>query len=458
MRLTTGMFGWAALGFFLCCLSQTSFPQQLAFPGAEGAGKHTAGGRGGKIIKVTNLNDDGSGSLRDAINANGPRTVIFEVSGNIELQSPLVITNGDITIAGQTAPGDGICLKNYPLVTRASQIIVQYIRSRLGDESRGSDDAMGGSRGNHVIIDHCSASWSIDEDLSFYYIDSLTVQWCIIAESLDHSHHEKGPHGYGGIWGGMNASYHHNLIASNTSRNPRFSGSSTTPACINVDFRNNVIYNWGFNSSYGGEKGTINIAGNYYKAGPATLKDVRDRIFDPWDSVGTWFIEKNFVYGYPEVTKDNWNGGIQGKLSKYAKRAGEPVPYVPINEQNAEEAYELVLNNAGANTPKRDAIDTRIVEEVRTGTAHYEGHGYKDLYSDKMLNTFIPCGILDSQNDVGGWPELKSVPPPADKDNDGMPDEWEIKNGLNPDDPKDANGVDATGYTNLEMYINSLVK
>lgn len=448
----------AALSLFLCCLPQTSLPQQLAFPGAEGAGKHTVGGRGGKVIKVTNLNDGGPGSLRAAIEAKGARTIVFEVSGIIALNSALEIENGYCTIAGQTAPGGGICLKNYSLITKADQIIIRYIRSRFGDEGKDDDDAIKGGRGSHIIIDHCSASWSVDESLSFYNIDSLTVQWCIVSESLDHSHHAKGPHGYGGIWGGRNASFHHNLIASHSSRSPRFSGSSTTPACVNVDFRNNVIYNWGFNSSYGGEKGTINMASNYYKAGPATLKDIRNRIVDPWDSLGSWHIDKNFVYGFPEISVDNWAGGVQGKFASKVIKTDKPFPYVPIEEQTAEEAYELVLQNAGANFPARDAVDKRIVDEVITGIAHYEGKGYKKEYSKELVDSAHPCGIIDSQKDVDGWPSYKSAPPPPDKDNDGMADDWEKVHGLNSSDPSDANAIGNEGYTNLENYINSLVK
>jgi len=252
------------------------FAQQLAFPGAEGGGRFTWGGRGGKVIEVTNLNDDGlPGSLRYAINQSGARTVVFRVSGIIALVAPLKITKDSITIAGQTAPGDGICLKNFTFNVSANEVIIRFIRSRFGDQGAGMpiDDAINGySHTSHakkkIIVDHCSASWSLDETLSFYGYDSLTIQWCLISESLYNSYDPKGTHGYGGIWGGFNSTYHHNLFAHHSSRNPRFSGptpaGSGTDSSQNLDFRNNVIYNWGFNSSYGGEESEINIVNNYW--------------------------------------------------------------------------------------------------------------------------------------------------------------------------------------------------
>lgn len=429
--------------------------QQLAFPGAEGNGRYVKGGRGGKVYEVTNLNDSGEGSLRAAINANGPRTVIFRVSGTIQLKSDLKIKTSNITIAGQTAPGDGICIRDHQVVVEANEVIIRYLRFRLGDETGVDTDAIWGRYRKNIIIDHCSASWSVDEVMSFYGNDSMTVQWCLVGESLYMSNHPKGEHGYGGIWGGRNVTFHHNLIAHNSSRNPRFSGGETTP-CENVDFRNNVIYNWGFNSAYGGEGGKINMVANYYKAGPATKTSVRNRIVEPSDGKGKWYIEENFVDGYPAITKNNWAGGVQGSYAaEKTSRAYTPFPYVPISIQTAEEAYELVLTNTGANFPTRDAVDQRIINDVRTGTATYDGYYYE--FKQGFSDTSVVRGIIDSQKDVGGWPELLSLPAPVDTDHDGMPDDWENLHGLNPTDDTDRNILHSNGYTMLENYLNSLV-
>ncbi|MCU0646183.1 MAG: pectate lyase, partial [bacterium] len=287
-----------------------SHAQQIAFPGAEGFGRFTTGGRGGTIIEVTNLNDDGIGSLRAAIESIGARTVVFRISGIIELQSELKLANGDITIAGQTAPGDGICIKNYPLIIAADNVIIRYIRIRQGDEKKFEGDAISCIGNRNIIIDHCSFSWGIDEVASFYDNENSTVQWCLISESLNHSFHHKGDHGYGGIWGGKRASFHHNLLAHHSSRNPRFNGSRThrDPAQEIVDFRNNVIYNWGYNSSYGGESGNQNLVANYYKYGPASKH--KNRIVEPWDGKGKWYVADNFVFGSPDITSNNWAGGV----------------------------------------------------------------------------------------------------------------------------------------------------
>jgi len=434
--------------------------QQPAFPGAEGGGQFTRGGRGGKVLEVTSLADDGSvGTLRWAVGQSGARTIVFRVSGTIVLSSTLKITKDSITIAGQTAPGDGICLRKYPLTVSASQVIIRFIRSRLGDESGGEDDAFNGytsvnhSRKN-IIIDHCSASWSVDETMTFYGNDSLTLQWCIISESMYNSNHPKGSHGYGGIWGGTNSTFHHNLLAHHSSRNPRFSGLGTTVQCTNVDFRNNVIYNWGSNSIYGGEAGTFNIVGNYFKYGPATKSGVKSRIVEPYDAVARWYVADNYVEGNPAVTVDNWNGGVQGSYaSNPAIKAAEPFPFSPMASQTAAEAFRSVLQNAGAIYPKRDTVDARIVHEAETGTATYDGKTY-DIKNG--LDTSIVRGIIDSQADVGGWPELASTPPPADTDHDGMPDAWETNRQLNPGNPDDRNIVGSDGYTMLEHYLNEL--
>ncbi len=447
---------------FIACLSNA---QIVAFPGAEGGGKYVSGGRGGKILFVDNLNDKGKGSFRKAIETDGPRTIIFRVSGNIELQKTIHIKNGDLTIAGQTAPGDGICLQNYGVRVDADNVIIRFIRIRPGDKMKVENDAISGIRNKNTIIDHCSFSWAIDEVASFYDNTDFTMQWCIISESLYQSQHHKGKHGYGGIWGGLNASFHHNLLSDHTSRNPRFCGPrySGLPENEKTDFRNNVIYNWGFNSVYGGEEGRYNMVSNYYKPGPATKKSARNRILDltqmfynarinPDTMHAGWFyISNNFVEGDPEVTLDNWNGGVQGKgvdeKAKLKSKLTEPIFYTPIVEVDAKTAFNQVLQLSGA-CLYRDNVDQRILKEVETGVEKF-GSSYEEGNN----------GIIDSQNDVGGWPELKSTAPLPDSDNDGMPDLWEKENNLNPDDASDnnINSLDKN-YTNIEVYINSLVQ
>ncbi len=390
------------------------------------------------MYEVTSVDDDGRGSLRAAIEARGPRIVVFRVSGTIELESPLQIRNPDITIAGQTAPGDGICLRGYGTVVATDNVIIRYLRFRPGDEREGEHDALGGRGCRNVIIDHCSASWSIDECVSFYRNENVTVQWCLISESLYESHHGKGQHGYGGIWGGNRATYHHNLLAHHSSRNPRFASEDE-----NVDYRNNVVYNWGFNSAYGGEGATVNMVANYYKAGPATRDDKRNRIVEPYGPEGRWYIAGNHVVGFPAITADNWGGGVQGDVPLETIKADRPFPAAPVKAHTAEEAYRLVLADVGAVLPRRDPLDARIVEEARTGTATYGGAWGEGR------------GIVDSQAQVGGWPELASSAPPRDSDHDGMPDEWERRHGLDAFDASDNDGdADSDGYTEVEEYLN----
>jgi len=416
-----------------------------AFPGAEGFGKYTLGGRGGRVLEVTNLNDDGPGSLRAACEAKGPRTVVFRVSGTIELESELEVKNPYLTIAGQTAPGDGICLKNYQFNIDTEHVIVRYIRVRPGDERGKEQDAVGGS-GDHIIIDHCSVSWGVDETLSIYKASNLSVQWCMVTESLTRSSHKKGAHGYGGLWGG--GSYHHNILAHHSSRTPRASGSKDSGL---LDFRNNVIYNWGFNSAYGGEMWPRNWVNNYYKSGPATSESVRDRIFLQKDPRGKMYCAGNFIWGFSAITKDNWAGGVDyapdGEANEETLRANAPYGAAPVETTSAKKAFAKVLRKAGCSL-QRDEVDRRIVREIRTGTArHGETYGGGGK------------GLIDSQNAVGGWPELRSLPAPVDSDHDGMPDAWEKKHRLNPNDPSDgakASGND--GYTHLEKYLNSLVR
>ncbi|WP_167615915.1 pectate lyase family protein [Maribellus sediminis] len=453
------LFSLLFIGTTLFTLAQTP-----AFPGAEGGGAFVTGGRGGKLLFVDNLNDKGNGSFRKAIEAEGPRTIIFRVSGTISLNKTIHIKNGDLTIAGQTAPGDGICLKNYGVRVDADNVIIRYIRIRPGDAAEAENDAINGMNHKNIIIDHCSFSWADDEVASFYGNENFTLQWCILSESMYNSYHHKGKHGYGGIWGGLNASFHHNLISDHTSRNPRFCGSRYTndPESEKTDFRNNVIYNWGYNSAYGGEEGYYNMVNNYYKPGPATEKDARNRILNLtqkfYDSkynvdtldAGWFYIDGNVIEGNPEISADNWNGGVQGKgvneSTKKYSRLNMPVVHAPVFTTDAETAYREVLKRAGASLV-RDAVDNRIIEEARTGKERfgktYDGGG---------------VGIIDSQEEVGGWPQLKSSAAKTDSDNDGMPDEWEKKNGLDPQ--KMDNNLYSINkeYTNLEVYINSLVQ
>ncbi len=439
--------------------------QVPAFPGAEGGGMYTSGGRGGQVIYVENLNDKGPGSLRKAIEAKGPRIIVFRVSGNIELAKPIYIKNGDLTIAGQSAPGDGICLINYGVEVEADNVIIRFIRVRPGQKSGKELDAISGMNQKNIMIDHCSFSWGTDEAASFYENKDFTMQWCIVSESLDQSVHSKGNHGYGGIWGGQNATFHHNLISDHVSRNPRFHGSryNNNPGSEQVDFRNNVIYNWGSNSVYGGEEGSYNMVNNYYKPGPATKKDVRYRILDLTQSffnpkynkdtlgAGKFYIEGNVVEGFTDVTNDNWGKGVQGKgvdkNKKLFSMLNEPVPHTLVTTETAVEAYKHVLQSAGSSL-SRDSVDERIVKEAQTG---------KEKYGSSFSGG--RKGIIDSPEDVGGWPILTQDDPRQDSDHDGMPDSWEKVNKLDSNDPADGNDFTLdNNYTNLEVYLNSLVE
>ncbi|MDR1764236.1 MAG: pectate lyase [Dysgonamonadaceae bacterium] len=438
----------------------------LAFPGAEGFGRFASGGRGGKVLFVDNLNDSGKGSFREAVTAKGARTVIFRISGTIFLESPVVINRDSITVAGQTAPGGGICIAGEPVHIRCNNVIIRYLRFRLGDSAKVEDDALNCVRQRNIIIDHCSMSWSTDECGSFYDNADFTLQWCILSESLRNSVHAKGAHGYGGIWGGMNASFHHNLLAHHSSRNPRFCGAryhEATKETEMADFRNNLVYNWGFNSSYAGENGHYNIVANYYKPGPATSKNSRGRIFEAWQSkdrngfhdFGHFFVSGNIMDGNPEITADNWQGvdyktyiereGVNEEQPHNDSllqrcRSSEPFEYQIYTQHTAQQAYEAVLKSAGASLV-RDAVDKRIVEEISRGTF-----------------SFGDRGMIDSQNEVGGWPELKSAKAPTDSDGDGIPDDWEKKNKLDKNNPGDGNKYTLNkDYTNLEMYLNSLI-
>ncbi|HUP10899.1 MAG TPA: hypothetical protein VM187_01760 [Niastella sp.] len=456
-------------GTTLCCLGMffSAKAQQLAFPGAEGFGRYTMGGRGGTVIIVNTLDDDGPGSLRKAVTAKGPRTVIFTVSGTIHLQSKLEI-KGDITIAGQTAPGDGICLADYPVGLSGDNIVVRFLRFRMGDKNQnkgmvdggGGDDAFGGTRRRNIIIDHCSMSWSTDEVFSVYNGDSTTLQWNLISEPLNYSYHfETGDkdfehHGYGGIWGGKHTSAHHNLFAHCNSRNPRFDGIRNIPD-ENVDFRNNVIYNWGGNNAYAGEGGNYNIINNYYRFGPETKKNVMYQVVNPWSKppkipYGKWFVDGNYVDGSHEVSSNNWQGvrlGDKNADDPALAKATAPFAIVQVATQPAKEAYELVLKSVGCSSPNRDTLDERIINDVK----HRKGR-FIDVQGGYPHGTAYEATI-------NAWPALKSRPALADKDQDGMPDVWEAAHKLNPKDAADAVAytIDKQ-YTNVEVYINGLVK
>ncbi len=421
-----------------------------AFPGAEGFGAQSVGGRGGRVIFVTNLNDSGPGSLRAAVDAEGPRTVIFRASGTITLKSPLVIKNSNITIAGQTAPGDGICLKDHDMAIAADNVIVRYLRFRPGDNTKAESDALSISSGRDIIVDHCSASWSVDETLSAStggQLGNVTVQWCIISESLNNSTHHKGPHGYGSLirggWGN-GYTYHHNLYAHHHARLPRpgnYNDRIKDPEGFIFDFRNNVVYNWagraaGYNAD--GSNGTesitrMNFVSNYYKAG--VNSDGTLVFSESTRSARAWF-SGNCMNGV--CPDDPWSLVTFSKFSDKDLQTYEqtsPIPVPTVSTDDAITAYERVLANAGAVLPKRDAVDTRIVIEVKNGTGR----------------------IIDDEEQVGGWPELKSSSAPQDSDSDGMPDDWEKLHGLDPADPADRNAdTDADGYTNLEEYLNSI--
>ena len=427
----------------LCLLCQaTGLASQAptiipAFPGAEGFGSNTPGGRGGKVIAVTNLDDDGPGSFRAACEAEGPRIIIFRVSGLITLTRKLFIKNPYVTIAGQTAPGDGICLRNFTFVIATHDVVVRYLRSRLGDLTAQEDDSITLAAGaKNVVIDHCSATWSIDEDLSLAGdVSNVTVQWCLIAEGLNHSKHSKGDHGYGSLSRANGpVSWHHNLWAHNISRNPRLGDNYGRPPYPTFDVRNNVIYDYGEIAS-GLTQGVlkVNYVANYIRPGPSSKATTPIHVGGPSDL--SFYLKDNIFEGNTRLTADNSQFFdpvvIDGK--RQVQTVDQPFAAPSVKTSGAREALEAVLASVGASLPHRDSVDTRIVAEVR------EHRG----------------SIIDSQQQVGGWPELKSAPAPKDSDGDGMTDDWEKHFGLNPRDPADSNSdKDHDGYTNIEEYLN----
>jgi len=463
---------------FMIPAYEDAHAEALAFPGAEGGGMYTTGGRGGKVIHVTNLNDSGAGSLRAALNEKGPRTIVFDVAGIIELKSTLKISNSDVTIAGQTAPGDGICLKNYAVQVSASNVIIRFMRFRMGDVAAQENDAIWGRYNRNIIIDHCSMSWSTDECASFYANEYFTMQWCILTESLRNSVHGKGKHGYGGIWGGKDASFHHNLLANHDSRNPRIDhpqiyGDYVSTHRGNVDYRNNAVYNWGSNSTYGGEDGHFNIVNNYYKPGPASSN--RKYFVDAYgsyvkdgvtyaDEYPALYLSGNVHTAYDDLSAANdassiyWhNGASYGNyntlLSSPLGISGPSSGNVYTTTHSAADAFVRICEVGGASL-SRDSVDERACSDASTGKATFTdgGNGSKN-------------GIIDTQSAVGGWPEYTATPDQMnsvkDSDGDGMPDWFEDEFGLDKSDPADGNRIslDILGrYTNLDMYLHYIVR
>lgn len=468
-----------------------------AFPGAEGYGRYTSGGRGGKVYHVTTLEDNNEpGSFRHACNQAGTRTIVFDVSGNIHLKSDLNLRNGNVTIAGQTAPGDGICITDYPFSIKANNVIIRFMRFRLGNKNvtvGGADgwDGLGALDQKDIIVDHCSVSWSIDECLSFSGTSNTTVQWCIVSQSLVNSGHSKKGHGYGGNWGGEYGSYHHNLLAHHTSRAPRLGPRPTTQLNEVMDMRNNVMFNYSGESCYGGEGMNVNIVNNYYKPGPGNkysgkTKETRIAAIGVRNNeycttypaylpalhlIGTYYVDGNENANVEAVKSNNWGLGMYNQIDwskwddlgntnakreqiKQNMRRDLPIEYVYTTTHSTADAYDKVLAYAGASL-KRDALDNMIVSDAKNNTANSgTGSGLDRGFINTPDDVKYPAGTeLD-----GVLPVLKSSTAKVDTDGDGMPDEWETANGLDPNDPTDGAKVSANGYTNLELYMNSLVQ
>ena len=480
-------------------LSHAQFESAPAFPGAEGFARlTTTGGRGGKVLHVTTLEDCPDNALKEgtfrwACKQKGPRTIVFDVDGTIFLTSELKLKNGDVSILGQTAPGDGICIADYPFSLSCGNVIIRFMRFRLGNRQIAyhEGDGLGGMDKENVIIDHCSVSWSVDECLSVYGSKNISIQWNIVAQSMVNSGHQKGAHGYGGNWGGAGASYHHNLLAHHTSRCPRLGPRVGTQTDERVDLRNNVMYNWGGNGCYGGEGQKVNIVNNYYKPGPGTLtrgKMLQMRIAsvgirtseythhnsaepNKWDVMwhvwGKFYVNGNVNPMYPQVTADNAKWGViaqtnmeqaEGTFTQKTKDTliiKEPIPYGNVTTHSAENAFQQVLAYAGASL-HRDRVDSDVADDAEKGIAKYgKTLNGKNKHSETLT------GFIDSQEEVGGWPELKKGTPLPDSDGDGMPDEWETSHGLNPNDATDGNAytLDKRGfYTNAEVYFNKIVE
>lgn len=426
--------------------------RHLAFPEAEGYGRFAIGGRGGKVYEVTTLDDAGPGSLREAVEAAGPRTVVFRVGGLIALKSKLIVRNPYLTVAGQTAPGDGICVKNYTFgCSDAHDVIIRHVRIRVGDESGTTNDGCGARGTDHAIFDHCSISWSIDEGFSSREGKNLTVQRCIIAEALNIADHKKYQPGKGhsfaaSISGGI-GSFHHNLLAHCTGRNWSLAGGLDRTGerlAGQLDLRNNVVYNWQNRTTDGGVR-ELNFVNNFYRPGPAT-KTFTLMKPDPGDPERGMraFMTGNVIDGKPELDADNWKAYVGPANGLTMVRQEKPLFDPFVKTHTAKDAYASVIADVGATRPKQDAVDKRVVSDVVKRSHTFTGSKGK-----------LP-GIIDSPKDAGGWPEYKSGTPPTDSDNDGIPDEWETARGLDPKHPADGAAFRRDGYTNLEHYLNEL--
>jgi hypothetical protein len=465
-------------------LPQADIP---AFPGAEGGGAFTMGGRGGKIITVTSLADEGPGTLREACEQGGARIIVFNVSGIIRLKSPIIMRAPYVTIAGQTAPGDGVCVAGESFWIMTHDVIIRHMRFRRGETWVGRrDDAIGGNPIGNIMIDHVSASWGLDENMSIYrhmYDDgtkkkpnqpaeeklgtaNITIQNSIFSESLD-----TWNHAFGSTLGGENCSFIRNLWADNAGRNPSIGWNGV------FNFANNVVYNWVHRSIDGGDyKAQYNIINNYFKPGPLTPQNtpIGHRILKPesgrsslsYHQYGRCYVNGNIMEGNEKVTKNNWDGGVQieekpdaGEYTPYMK-VDKPLPMPKFTIMPTEKVFDYVLANAGALLPKRDAVDTRVAEQVRTGIVKYN-EAFNDTLKPQFKHRRLPkdsykLGIITDIREVGGYPDYKGNPY-KDTDGDGMPDAWESKHGLNPKDASDANkDSNGDGYTNIEKYINGI--
>lgn len=460
-------------------LPQAGIP---AFPGAEGGGMFSFGGRGGKVIVVTSLKDSGPGTFREACEQGGARIVVFNVAGIIRLTTPLIIRAPYITIAGQTAPGEGICIAGESVWINTHDVIIRHMRFRRGETHVGRrDDALGGNPVGNIMIDHVSASWGLDENMSVYRhmydpqdgskpkklpTVNITIQNSIFSEALDTYNHS-----FGSTLGGENCTFVRNLWANNAGRNPSIGWNGV------FNLINNVIFNWMHRSVDGGDYTAFyNIINNYYKPGPVTPKDHQagHRILKPESGrsnlgrpvFGRAYVDGNIMEGYPEISEDNWAGGVQVEdlpdAGKYTDdiRWNKPFPMAPVKIMDAGDAYDFVLQNAGATLPHRDAVDLRIIEEVRTKTISYaDGLNPDDFYQFKhrrLPRNSYRLGIITDISQVGGYPEYTGKPY-IDSDADGMPDAWEKQYGLNPGDPADAVlDCNGDGYNNIEKYINGI--
>jgi hypothetical protein len=462
-------------------LPQAEIP---AFPGAEGGGKFSFGGRGGKVIVVTNLNDNGIGSLRWACEQGGARTIVFNIAGIIRLNSPLIIRAPYITIAGQTAPGDGVCIAGETVWIDTHDVIIRYMRFRRGETNVGRrDDAIGGNPVGNIMIDHVSASWGLDENMSIYrhmYNDStpnlkaeaklgtanVTIQNSIFSECLDTYNQS-----FGSTLGGENCAFVRNIWADNAGRNPSIGWNGI------FNFANNVVFNWVHRSTDGGDYTAMyNIINNYYKPGPATpdqSKPIAHRILKPESGrsklgylvYGRAYVNGNIVEGNERVTKDNWDGGVQVEefpdANKYkdAMKVNKAMPMPQLTILPTLEAKDYVLANAGATLPKRDAVDQRIVKQVASGKIEISPNVV--LPTTQFKHRRLPIdsykiGIITDPNQVGGYPVYAGTPY-KDSDNDGLPDAWEMANGLNPKDASDAGKIAKNGYSHIEQFLNSVV-